>query len=143
MAVYNLQFDGSSSGDRIPTASYGHVLYRDGKEIDRGYGLLGRAKNLTSMVAEYYGLSAGIDSFVRHWNKPCSVLNIYGDCKPLLAAVRQGGKLKSSDILMLRLKIDQIRSYGIKVNIHWLPRKSNKIAHDLAHFFQESNNQGS
>ena len=141
MSVYCLWFDGSCTKEPVRSASFGYVLCRDGKEIDRGYGLIGRGKYMTEVVGEYYGLSAGLDSFVRHWDKPRSVLNIYGDSKFVLRQIKKEIH-EFRELQFIQLKLNQIRMYGVKVNLHWLPRKSNKLAHHLAHKLGEQN-QGS
>lgn len=126
MAVYDLFFDGACSKEKYRTASFGFVLNLNGKEIDHGWGLIGQSGNMTDLMAELRGLSAGLDSFVSHWNQPKPRLTIYGDCKPALNRAQKGFDP------IIKFKLDQIRKAGIVVQIRWIPRRLNVVANDLA-----------
>jgi ribonuclease HI len=120
MPVYSLFFDGAAD-KKNRTLSFGFWLRLDRKPIDSGYGIVGLGD---SESAELYGLSHGLDAFVRKWNRPSSVLNIYGDSR---AALRDAEK-----DLVIGFKLKEIRRFGIKVSLLWLPRSENHKANSLA-----------
>lgn len=127
---YNLWFDGAFKNK---IGSFGFVLYLNDREIDKGWGLVGQGKHVTETVAEYYGLSAGLDSFVRHLDRPSSVLNIYGDSAHVIGQVKKTGKPRHQlqELQVIEFKLNQIKRMA-RVNISWVPRKENKISNDLA-----------
>lgn len=118
MATYSLFFDGAVKSGR---ASFGFVLRKNKRQIDFGYGLIG---NCDSNGAELAALSAGLDSFVHNWDSPKAVLNIYGDSKVAL------GKAEKDPIV--GFKLQEIRGWGVRVSLHWIPRAENKQANLLA-----------
>ena len=120
MAVYSLFFDGAAD-KKNRTLSFGFWLRLDRKPIDLGYGIVGLGD---SESAELQGLSYGLDAFVRKWNQPNSVLNIYGDSR---SALRDAEKSP-----LTKFKLDQIRGWRIKVNLLWIPRTENVKANSLA-----------
>jgi len=130
MSAYDLFFDG---GFKNKIASFGFVLFLDSKEIDRGWGVIGQGSYMTETVAEYYGLSAGLDSFVRHVDRPCSVLNVYGDSAHVIGQVKKIGKPRHhlQELQVIEFKLNQIKQ-TTRVSISWVPREKNKIANDLA-----------
>jgi ribonuclease HI len=127
MPEYSLFFDGAFKNK---TASFGFVLYLDGQEIDYGYGIIGQGRHLTSTVAEYYGLSYGLDAFIRKVNKPNAVLNICGDSKFVIDRIQKQVH-EFQELQFISLKLKQIRR-TIKVNIALIPRTKNQVANDLA-----------
>jgi ribonuclease HI len=128
---YTLMFDGACTWPPESEASYGFVLYESDREIDSGYGIVGRGKYMTELVGEYAGLNAGLDSFIRHWNKPQASLRIAGDSKVAIGNVKK--KIhEREDLQIIRRKLDQIIGYGVKVRLEWIPRDQNHIADALA-----------
>jgi ribonuclease HI len=120
MAIYSLFFDGAAD-KKNRTLSFGFWLRLDRKPIDLGYGIVGLGD---SGSAELHALSHGLDAFVRKWNKPDSVLNIYGDSK---SALRDAEKNP-----ITKFKLKEIRGWGVKVKLLWIPRSENKKANSLA-----------
>ncbi len=131
MPAYYLFFDGAFKNK---IASFGFVLYLDGKEIDRGWGVIGQGSYMTEIIAEYYGLSAGLDSFVRHLDRPCSVLNICGDSAHVIGQIKKIRKPRQQlqELQVIEFKLNQIKRLVSQVNISWISRAQNKIANDLA-----------
>lgn len=127
MNQFALFFDGAY---KDKTASFGFVLYLNDKEIDRGYGILGTGGKLNATIGEYYGLSYGLDSFVRHVD--CrGVLNIYGDSAFVISQVKKDLH-EYEELQIISLKLKQVSHLTSAINISWVPRGSNKIANDLA-----------
>lgn len=116
--IYSLFFDGAVKNK---IASFGFVLYKNQKECDRGYGIIGHG--LSSVDAEKQALAYGLDSFVRKVDTRAS-LNIYGDSKFVISTVENDPALRS--------RITGVRKLGIPVSYKWVPRSENKLANDLA-----------
>lgn len=127
MPSYDLFFDGAVKNK---VASFGYVLYLDGKQIDYGYGIIGQGKYLTAVVAEYCALAQGLDAFIRKMDKPNSVLNIFGDSKFVISQVLKPVH-EFQGLQIIAMKLDQIRRIA-RVNISWVPRAKNQVANDLA-----------
>jgi ribonuclease HI len=129
MPQYDLYTDGSVKNK---IGHYGFVLFLEGKEIDRGWGEAGCGPHMTETIAEYYGLSAGLDSFIRHVDQPNSHLDCHSDCANLVRHLnRVARRDKSSELTMLFWKLDQIRKYAT-AQVSWVPRYKNVIADALA-----------
>lgn len=127
MPQYDLYSDGSVK-DKV--GYFGFVLFLDHKEIDRGWGEAGLG--VSSLSAEYHGLSAGLDSFIRHIDRSNSELNCYSDCAPLVRNLNKISQRDTSPQLSFLLwKIEQARKYS-KVGVLWVPRYKNVIADALA-----------
>lgn len=127
MPVYDLFFDGAYKNK---TASFGFVLYLNDKEIDRGYGILGTGGKLNATIGEYYALSYGLDSFVRHVNQRTD-LNIYGDSAFVISQVKKDLH-EYEELQIIKFKLKQVSRLTSKINIEWVPREKNQIANDLA-----------
>ena len=127
MPLYELYSDGSVKNK---IGYFGFVLFLDRVEIDRGWGDIGCG--VSSTTAEYYGLSAGLDSFIRHINQPSSTLNCYSDCAPLVRNLNKVARRDTShELQMLFWKLDQIRQFST-CTIKWVPRYRNIIADAVA-----------
>lgn len=116
--AYELYVDGSC---KHGTGYVGHVLFKDGKEIDRGWGMIGLG--MKPKAAEKYAICYGLDSFVRKMDQVCP-LKVFGDCKQVIESAEN-----DPDI---RPKIQQIRGSGVPVTFQWVGRERNKLANDLA-----------
>lgn len=129
MPQYDLYSDGSVK-DKI--GCYGFALFRDHVEIDRGWGEVGRGPHMTSTVAEYYALSAGLDSFIRHVDQPSSHLNCYTDCASIVRHLNKISKRHfCAELSLLFWKLDQIEKMAT-VEILWVSRYKNIVADALA-----------
>jgi len=127
MSVYDLFVDGACKNK---VGSFGYVLYRGGKQIDYGYGIVGEGQYMTHTVAEYCAVSFGLDAFIRKTDMLSPVLNVYGDSKFVISQLRKEIH-EFEELQFIAMKLSQIRRYA-QVNIAWVPRSSNKIANDLA-----------
>lgn len=127
MPQYDLYSDGSVK-DKI--GYFGFVLCLNRIEIDRGWGQAGQG--LSSLTAEYMGLSAGLDSFIRHVDQPNSHLDCYSDCAPLVRNLNKIARRDTSkELTFLFWKLNQIKQYST-YSIKWVPRYKNIIADAVA-----------
>jgi ribonuclease HI len=118
MPEFRLYCDGSV---KHGTGYVGHVLFKDEREIDRGWGMIG--SGIKPKVAEKYAIYYGLDSFVRKMDEVCP-LKIFGDAKQVIETIEN-----DPDV---RPKIQQIRGCGVLVSFKWIPRDQNTLANDLA-----------
>jgi ribonuclease HI len=128
VSEYSLFFDGAFKGK---VASFGFVLYLDNKQIDRGYGILGTGGKLNATIGEYYGLSYGLDSFVRHVDRAAEVLNIYGDSAFVISQIKKDIH-DYEELQIIKFKLKQVSLLVSEINIKWIPRAKNQIANALA-----------
>lgn len=118
MSEFRLFCDGSV---KHGTGYVGHVLFKNGVEIDRGWGMIG--SGIKPKVAEKYAICYGLDSFVRKMDEVCP-LKIFGDAKQVIESAENDPEI--------RLKVQQIRGCGVQVSFKWIPRDQNTLANDLA-----------
>jgi ribonuclease HI len=118
MSEYRLFCDGSA---KHGTGYFGYILFKDGIEIDKGYGMIGQG--IKPKIAEKYAILYGLDSFVRKMDEVFP-LKVFGDAKQVIELAE-----KDSDI---RPKVEQIRGWGVGVTFKWVPRDQNTLANDLA-----------
>jgi ribonuclease HI len=115
--LYELFFDGAfKDGD----ASFGFVLYRNGTQIDYGYGLTSDERH----EVEMRGLAEGLDCFIRRLDCADAELSVFGDSIIAVNSAHRDPIIKS--------KLDQISKMVSSLEIAWIPREQNKIADDLA-----------
>lgn len=136
--MYELFFDGGVLPNPGGEASFGYVLKLNKKEIDKGYGIIGRGKYMTDITAEYYALSQGLSSFVRILSKSNAILKVFGDSTFVIKQVTHTGKARRDfpELKIIDYKIQQIKDLGIDVQISWIPREQNKECDDLVKLFR-------
>lgn len=71
---------------------------------------------MNNVIAEYYAITQGIASFIRHWKDPRSSLIIYNDSKFVISQVL------SHEILGFQLK--NLKNF-VDVKLEWIPREKN------------------
>lgn len=128
--TYELYFDGACLPNPGGVASFGFVLYLNGEEIDKGHGIIGRGKYMTDVVAEYKALAAGLNSFIRLFNKPGAVLKIYSDSQFVVSQVKKQIH-ESLDLQIIEFHLREIQRM-VSVYLSWIPREQNKRADELA-----------
>lgn len=128
--TYELYFDGACLPNPGGTASFGFVLYLNGEEIDKGYGIVGRGKYMTDVVAEYKALIAGLSSFIRIFNKPGATLKIYSDSQFVVSQIKKKVH-ENLDLQIIEFHLREIQRM-VSVYLSWIPREQNKRADELA-----------
>lgn len=135
--IYDLYFDGACNPNPNGEASFGFHLSLNKITVSSGYGIVGRGQGMTDVVAEYSGLLEGLHSFLRFWDKPNSVLNIYGDSKYVIKSIDKDIPFKLFDTLsreqiIVLMAIRNIRDMNVKVTLNWISREQNQITDSLA-----------
>jgi ribonuclease HI len=120
---YELYTDGAVTKNPGGTASYGFVLYADGKQLSFGYGIVGSSATMNNVLAEYYAVSQGIAEFMRIWDQPNSSLTIYNDSQFVVSQIYKDR--------ILGPRLQQMKQY-LDVKVVWVSREMNSQADDLA-----------
>lgn len=111
------------------TATYGYVIYKDGKAIKKGCKVIGHGKNMTNNVAEYSGMLR-----VAEWLKEQDIdgeIVIKGDSQLAINQMKGMWQIKSATSKHFVPKIRKLLE-GKKVNFIWIPRERNKEADMLS-----------
>lgn len=128
--TYELFTDGACLPNPGGEASFGFVLLLNNQEIDCGWGIIGRGKYMTDVVAEYKALAAGLNSFIRLVNKPGATLKICVDSQFVLSQLKKK-RHEHLDLKIIDFLLGEIRSM-VSVETYWIPREQNKRADALA-----------
>jgi ribonuclease H / adenosylcobalamin/alpha-ribazole phosphatase len=127
---YELFFDGACLPNPGGIGSFGFVLYKNGEVIDYGRGEIGQGPYMTSVVADYYAVSSGLDSVIRHIDGQAE-LAIYGDSQYAVSQITKPMH-ERWDLQVINFKLKDLARMGVTVSVTWTPRASNKIADELA-----------
>ena len=135
------------------TAAYGYVLSNFAEEISRGNAVVGSGPAMSNNVAEYAGLSAGLQAFLDHINTPAlptnvgqagldlnrTHLQVRGDSKLVIYQMNKRWKAKGGLYFVQYEKAAQLckvlRSKGIKLTFDWVPRTSNTECDELSKLY--------
>lgn len=133
--MYELYCDGACYPNPNGLASFGFILFEDGKLVERGYGAIGNFRGTNNLKAEYVALSQGLMALVKRLDKVDIEVNVYCDSKfvidQLTGVCRKKPKY-SQEKKLLDLHIKLVRHMGVTLNFRWIPREQNKLADNLA-----------
>ena len=136
MQIIEIFFDGLCEeayigGPRNPggIATYGYIVYKDGKAIKKGCRVIGEGKGMTNNVAEYSGLKRAVE-----WLAEQDIndkITIKGDS--MLAINQMAGEwaVKSETSRRFVPEIKKLLK-NKKVNFVWIPREQNGEADMLS-----------
>jgi ribonuclease HI len=107
------------------TAAYGYVIYKDGKKVKRGSGIVGSGAGMTNNVAEYSALKHAVE-WVIH-NDPDDEIIIRGDSRLVIQQMNGTWQIKSETSKKF---VPEIRGLlqGRKTKFIWIPREQNTEA---------------
>ena len=110
-------------------ATYGYVIYKDGKKAKSGYGVVGSGAGMTNNVAEYSALKRAME-WVRE-NCPDDVIVIKGDSHLVIHQLNGTWQIKSETSKKF---VPEIRTLlgGRKTSFVWIPREQNAEADQLS-----------
>jgi len=112
-------------------ACYGFVVYENGKELSRGYGLAARpwSEEATNNVAEYVGLLKGLEWISR--NRPKEDVTVRGDSRLIVMQMAGKFKVRSKRLRPLHERCKMLESKLGNVVYEWVPRETNREADRL------------
>ena len=140
--MITLYFDGLCR-PRNPggVATYGYVIYRDGKNVKSGYGVIGSGAGMTNNVAEYSALKRAAEWVRRHGGDDEIVIK--GDSQLVIHQMNGTWQVKSGTS---RKFVPEIRRLleGRKTSFVWIPREQNAEADRLSNMaYSESGSEQS
>jgi len=128
--MITLYFDGLCR-PRNPggVATYGYVIYKDGKKVKNGYGVVGSGTGMTNNVAEYSALKHGLE-WVRG-NCSEDEMVIKGDSQLVIHQMNGTWQIKSETSKKFVPEILRLLE-GRKTRFVWIPREQNAEADQLS-----------
>jgi ribonuclease HI len=110
-------------------ATYGYLIYRDGKKVKSGFGVIGSGAGMTNNVAEYSGLKFAV-SWVSG-NGFDDEIVIKGDSRLVIQQMNGSWQVKSETSKKF---VPEIRSLlgDRKTKFIWIPRGQNAEADRLS-----------
>jgi len=128
--MITLYFDGLCR-PRNPggVATYGYVMYKDGKMVKSGYGVVGSGTGMTNNVAEYSALKRAAE-WVRE-NCSEDEIVIKGDSQLVIHQMNGTWQIKSETSKKFVPEIRRLLE-GRKTRYVWIPREQNAEADQLS-----------
>lgn len=110
-------------------ATYGYLIYQDGKRVKSGYGVVGSGAGMTNNVAEYSALKHAVEWVTRHSGD--DEITIKGDSRLVINQMNGTWQVKSGTS---KKYVPEIRSLlaGRKTRFIWIPREQNAEADRLS-----------
>ncbi len=128
--MITLYFDGLCR-PRNPggVATYGYVIYKDGKKVRSGYGVVGSGSGMTNNGAEYSALKRAAE-WVRE-NCAEDEIVIKGDSQLVIHQMNGTWQIKSETSKKFVPEIRRLLT-GRKTSFVWIPREQNAEADQLS-----------
>jgi ribonuclease HI len=141
--VIKLYFDGLCEPKNPGgVATYGYVVYRDGKKVHEGRGLAGQpfSPEATNNVAEYTAIIKGLEYLADQ--KVAEPVLVRGDSKLVIEQSAGRWKVKSPNIAPLNARVRELFFKFPSLTFEWVPREQNREADALTNLayaeFQKS-----
>jgi ribonuclease HI len=106
-------------------ATYGYVIYRDGKKVKSGSGVIGSGVGMTNNVAEYSALKRAVEWVSRHCVD--DEIEIKGDSQLVVHQMNGTWQIKSETSKKFVPEICRLLE-GRKTRFIWIPREQNTEA---------------
>jgi len=106
-------------------ATYGYVIYRDGKKVKRGSGVIGSGVGMTNNVAEYSALKYAAEWVSR--NSVDDEIVIKGDSQLVIHQMNGTWQIRSETSKKFVPEIRRLLE-GRKTRFIWIPREQNTEA---------------
>jgi ribonuclease HI len=110
-------------------ATYGYLIYRDGKKVNSEYGVVGSGPGMTNNVAEYSALKQASE-WVSHQGDDEEVV-IKGDSQLVINQMNSTWQIKSATSKKFVPEIHRLLE-GRKIQYIWIPREQNVEADELS-----------
>jgi ribonuclease HI len=122
-------------------ATYGYVIYKDGKNVKSGYGIIGSGAGMTNNVAEYSALKRAAEWVLRHGGDDEIVIK--GDSRLVIHQMNGSWQVKSETSRKFVPEILRLLE-GRKTRFVWIPREQNAEADRLSNIaYSESGSEPS
>ena len=110
-------------------ATYGYVIYQEGKTVKSGYGVVGSGAGMTNNVAEYSALEHAAEWVHRHGGDDEIVIK--GDSQLVIHQMNGTWQVKSETSKKFVPEIRRLLA-GKKTHFTWIPREQNAEADRLS-----------
>ncbi|MCS7112319.1 MAG: ribonuclease HI family protein [Ignisphaera sp.] len=115
-------------------ATYGYVVYRGGKQIASGYGVIGAGmlgNDTSNNIAEYHALIKLLEKLVELGM--VRDIEIYGDSQLVINQINGVFMVRSSRIRPLYERAIELLNMLQNAKLIWIPREMNKEADRLSY----------
>jgi ribonuclease HI len=106
-------------------ATYGYVVYRNGKKVNNGKGVVGSGAGMTNNVAEYSALKCAVKWVCRHCSD--NEIVITGDSQLVIHQMSGIWQIHSATSKKFVPEIRRLLE-GRKTRFVWIPREQNAEA---------------
>jgi len=120
------------------TATYGYVIYKDGKKVKSGSGVIGSGAGMTNNVAEYSALQRAAEWVNR--NGDDDEIVIKGDSRLVIHQMNGTWQIKSETSQKFVPEICRLLE-GRKTRCIWIPREQNAEADLLSNLAYNQHGQ--
>jgi ribonuclease HI len=120
-------------------ATYGFVIYQDGKEVKSGSGVIGSGTGMTNNVAEYSALKHAAEWVCRHGGEDEIVIK--GDSQLVIHQMNGTWQVKSGTSKKFVPEIRRLLE-GRKTQFIWIPREQNAEADLLSNLAYNQQGRG-
>jgi len=110
-------------------ATYGYLIYRDGKKVNSGYGMIGSGPGMTNNVAEYTALKHAAEWV--NWHGGDEEIEIKGDSQLVIHQMNGTWQVRSTTSKKFVPEIRRLLE-GRKIQFIWIPREQNVEADELS-----------
>ena len=110
-------------------AAYGYVIYKDGRKVKSGKGVVGSGAGMTNNVAEYSALKHALEWAREHCTEDEMVIK--GDSQLVINQLNGTWQIKSETSKKYVPEIRRLLE-GRKTSFIWIPRKQNAEADQLS-----------
>ena len=110
-------------------ATYGYLIYRDGKKVNSGYGVIGSGPGMTNNVAEYSALKHAAEWV--NWHGGDEEIEIKGDSQLVIHQMNGTWQVRSTTSKKFVPEIRRLLE-GRKIQFIWIPREQNVEADELS-----------
>ena len=110
-------------------ATYGYLIYQDGKKVKSGYGVIGSGAGMTNNVAEYTALKQAAEWVSQ--NNPDKEIVIKGDSQLVILQMNGTWQVRSATSKKFVPEIRRLLE-GRNTHFIWIPREQNIEADELS-----------
>jgi ribonuclease HI len=110
-------------------ATYGYLIYRNGKKVNSGYGVIGSGAGMTNNVAEYTALKQAAEWVNRQGGD--EEIEIKGDSQLVIHQMNGTWQVLSATSKKFVPEIRRLFE-GRKIQFIWIPREQNVEADELS-----------
>ncbi len=109
------------------TATYGFVVYRKGRKLKEGLGIIGEGSGMTNNVAEYTAAIEGL-RYLKRRRLHRKKIMVKSDSQLLINQLNGSWQVRSARIRPLYEKAQRLLRNFPRISFRWIPREENDEA---------------